>query len=353
MHTPRLRLNQVRAWWHSRLRQVLQRSPSAAIRAISVFLLSAGLLAQAQQLNRWPSNAVVDDLPDAPQPGITGSQAGRRTEIAFASFDPALAASPQAAAQETRPGDPSISEPRGSQPTRSKRQHPEVPSVSSPCFSDMTPAAPVEMTCAPGFSPYRRFIDATGPHPLTSRQKGIQAFRNTVDPFNFLTIAAESGLAVASDSHSAYGPGFAGYGRNFGVAYTEVAVGDFFGTFLIPSLAHQDPRYYRMPHASIQRRITHAVTEVVWGQSDTGQGMLNFANLGTTAIGDALGNLYIPGRQQGWGPGISRFATAIATDPIDNIVTEFLPDVARRVNVRIVLVQRIVNEVERQNGVGQ
>ena len=76
--------------------------------------------------------------------------------------------------------------------------------------------------------------------------------------------------------------------------------------------------------------------------------MPNYANLITAAMGDGLGNLYVPGREKSWGAAAARYSTVIATDPIDNFITEFLPDVARRVNVHIVLVQQIVNQVEKQ-----
>jgi hypothetical protein len=56
----------------------------------------------------------------------------------------------------------------------------------------------------------------------------------------------------------------------------------------------------------------------------------------------------VPGRDKSWASAVERYTTAIATDPIDNFVTEFLPDVARRINIRIVLVQQVVNHVERQ-----
>jgi len=203
------------------------------------------------------------------------------------------------------------------------------------------------MSCAENVDYFQRFV-ATGIHAMTPREKAILAFRNTTDPYNFATIAFISALSVASDPNSPYGPGIPGFGRNFGVAYCETAVGEFFGTFLIPSIAHQDPHYHRMPNASYARRTLHAITQVAWTQSDYGTGMPNYANLIGTAVGDGLGNLYVPGRQKSWGAAGARYATAIATDPIDNFITEFLPDVARRVNIRIVLVQQIVNQVEKQ-----
>jgi hypothetical protein len=37
--------------------------------------------------------------------------------------------------------------------------------------------------------------------------------------------------------------------------------------------------------------------------------------------------------------------TGYATDPVDNLITEFLPDVAKRIHVRVIFVQRVLNEV--------
>jgi hypothetical protein len=44
---------------------------------------------------------------------------------------------------------------------------------------------------------------------------------------------------------------------------------------------------------------------------------------------------------------VDRYTVGIASAPIGNFVTEFLPDVAQRVNIRIVLVQRVIDRVER------
>ncbi len=211
----------------------------------------------------------------------------------------------------------------------------------------MCTAAPTDTCCAHNVDYFQRFVD-TGIHPMTPRQKAELAFRNTTDLYNFATIAFISALSVATDPNSAYGPGVPGFGRNFGVAYCETAVGEFFGTFLIPSIAHQDPHYHRMPNASYARRALHAITQVGWAQSDYGTGMPNYSNLVGTAVGIGFGNLYVPGRDTSFGSSAARYTTAIATSPIDNFITEFLPDVARRVNIRIVLIQQIVNQVEKQ-----
>ena len=200
---------------------------------------------------------------------------------------------------------------------------------------------------------YELFANGPQDKPLTPKGKAWLAARNVADPFNNITILGEAGIAVGSDSHSPYGPGMSGYGKYVGVSYTQDIIGEFFGTFLIPSIAHQDPHYHRMPKAKIPRRIFHATWQVFWTQSDSGSGMLNYANLVGFAIDDGISNLYVPGRETGARASARRYAIGLATAPIGNYLSEFIPDVARRIHVQIVIIQRIINQVARSEGGSQ
>jgi hypothetical protein len=197
---------------------------------------------------------------------------------------------------------------------------------------------------------YARFIDGPQVKPLKPKEKAWLAVRNIADPFNAVTILGLSGIAVASDSHSPYGPGMPGFGRYVGVSYTEDITGEFFGTFVIPSLVHQDPHYHRMPDATIKRRIAHAIYQVVWTQGDNGREMVNYANLGGFAINAEISNFYVPGQETSLRAGAERYGTGLATAPVENFINEFLPDIARRIHVRVVMFQRIINQVARAGG---
>jgi hypothetical protein len=192
---------------------------------------------------------------------------------------------------------------------------------------------------------YMRFENGPQVKPMTPTEKGWLAARNVIDPFNVMTILGISAISVAADSHSAYGPGFPGWGRYVGVSFTENITGEFFGTFLICSIAHQDPHYHRMPNASYTKRILHAFDQVAWTQGDNGKGMLNYSNLIGAGIDDEIGNLYVPGRRTNASSTAQRYGIALATAPIDNFITEFLPDVAKRIHVQVVVVQRIIDQI--------
>ena len=185
---------------------------------------------------------------------------------------------------------------------------------------------------------------------LTSMDKARIAASDVVDPFNLLTIGATAAISVGSDPHSGYGPGLGGFAKNAGTLLTEDMSGAFFSTFLIPSIMKQDPRYYRMPNASIPRRIGNVLIQPVWSRGDNGGHMPNYGMLIGVPMTVALANVYVPGRKQGVWPTVETSAIGIASSPIDNIVNEFLPDVSKRVKIRIVLIQRIVNHLTLTEG---
>lgn len=199
---------------------------------------------------------------------------------------------------------------------------------------------------------YERFTNGPQVKPMTPKEKRWLAVRNVVDPFNAVTILGDAAIAVGYNAHSPYGPGMTGFGRYVGVSYSQDMTGEFFGTFLIPTIVHQDPHYHRMPNATIRRRIAHAILQVVWTQGDNGKEMVNYADLAGFAIDDEIGNLYVPGQKTNLPASAARYSIGLASAPIENFITEFMPDVARRIHVRVILFQRIFNQVARTGAPG-
>ena len=204
---------------------------------------------------------------------------------------------------------------------------------------------PDNICCLRKVDYFQRFVDS-GIHPMTPREKGLLAFRNTIDPYNFATIGFFSAISVAENPNSAYGPGFPGFGRNFGVAFGENGIGEFFGTFLIPSITHQDPAL--SPHA--ERFLCAPHTARHHGR-----------RMGAKRLWDRHAELLHSPRQRGRRRSRQSLrlgrdkvsappprATPRLSPPIPSATSsrEFVPDVARRVNIRIVLIQQIVNHVE-------
>jgi hypothetical protein len=198
---------------------------------------------------------------------------------------------------------------------------------------------------APAGNRYARFVDSPASFPLTAAQKGWLAIHDVKDPGNLATIFNASAFTIALNSHTQNGPGFGGFARASMYSLSQDATQEFVSTFAVSALTHEDPRYHRMPYASVSRRLLHAVAHTVISQSDSGRTMLNFAALSAYPIGAELANLYVPGLQTDGRATANRILTAYATDPIDNLITEFLPDVARHIHVRAIFAQRLLNQM--------
>lgn len=273
------------------------------------------------------------NLPEAPQPAVSTPGSASRPDVRLG----------QKQRTNSRPGFPPISPPApGLTPVA-----PAARLFGSPsqCLPDACTAAQKVMSCQPNIPIFARFLDSAMPLPLTPRQKFLLAVRNVSDPSNLLTIGGLSAITIAADAHTADGPGFRGFAKNAGVSLSQDVTGEFFSTFLIPSLVHQDPHYHRMPNLPLSRRIAHVLDAVVIAQSDDGVPMFNYATVVGTICTNTLGNVYVPGRKHSFGASAARISTSLATDPIGNAITEFVPDLARHVNIQVVIVQRIINRI--------
>ena len=251
---------------------------------------------------------------------------------------------PQATAQPSAALPPCPAKVPVTRAADSKASTPPTPPGVEPA---LTPCAP-----RPETNWFQRFLTGPEVKPLTPFEKGRLAVRNVIDPFNALTILGDAAISVGTDSHMAYGPGMKGFSKYVGVSVTQDITGEFFSTFLIPSIVHQDPHYHRMPNASIPRRVRHAIVQVVWTQGDNGRPMVNYGDVVGAAVQDEINNLYVPGRATNLPASAARYGIGLATAPIDNFVSEFLPDVARRIHVQVVVIQRIINQVAKQDNPG-
>jgi hypothetical protein len=116
---------------------------------------------------------------------------------------------------------------------------------------------------------------ATSPGPLSTKQKFELFAGESVAPSRFLRSAAGAGISQARNSLDGYGQGAAGYGERFGSSMATAASSNFFGTFLISSMLHRDPRYFLTLHGGPGHRIGYALSRIVVARSDEGKNAAN------------------------------------------------------------------------------
>jgi hypothetical protein len=165
--------------------------------------------------------------------------------------------------------------------------------------------------------------------PLSPAQKFQLFFKSVTDPWPFVLTGIVSGIDQAQDSFPEYGQGVAGYARRYGASYADYFSGNFFGNAVLPSILHEDPRYYQKGTGSIASRALWAAGSTGWCKRDNGTWGPNYSNIMGNLIGAAISNVYYPAADSTVAGTIERGATVTAEGAVGAELIEFWPDIAR------------------------
>jgi len=165
--------------------------------------------------------------------------------------------------------------------------------------------------------------------PLSPGQKFQLFFKGETDPWPFFLAAVVAGIGQADDSYPEWGQGMQGYGKRIGGAYTDAFIGNFFGNALLPSIMHEDPRYFQKGTGGFTKRALWAASSTVWCRRDNGSWGPNYANVGGNLIGAAIARVYYPASERTVGDTIQDGLTVSAEGIVGSEVIEFWPDIAR------------------------
>jgi len=161
--------------------------------------------------------------------------------------------------------------------------------------------------------------------PLDTKQKFKLAAFNVIDPVNIGIDAAIAGYQQWQGDFSGYGPGPAGYGKRFGANYGDLVVGTFVGGAILPSILHQDPRYFYMGKGTVTHRLLYALASAVICKGDNGKWQPNYSSIGGDVAAGAIANVYYPkSDQDGASIVIEEGLLGALGDGLGNVVQEFL-----------------------------
>jgi hypothetical protein len=160
--------------------------------------------------------------------------------------------------------------------------------------------------------------------PLNAKQKFNLAFHSITDPMEFVGTGVVAGAEQANDTFPGYGQGAEGYAKRYGAAYADDVLGKMIGAAILPSMLHQDPRYFYKGSGSIRSRIFYAISRAVVTRGDNGRQEPNYSRvLGSFAAG-GIANLYYPAGDRGVGLTLGNALVGTAGNAIDNLIREFV-----------------------------
>jgi hypothetical protein len=167
--------------------------------------------------------------------------------------------------------------------------------------------------------------------PLSAGQKFKVVGRSLIDPSEFVLIGFVAGLGQASDSNPTYGQGAQGYAKRYGTSYADNAVENLMASAVLPSLLHQDPRYYQLGHGSFVRRAGHALARVVITRTDSGKKQFNYSEVFGAGIAATISTYtYHPESERSFGNVAGVWSTQIGWDLATYMIKEFWPDLRKK-----------------------
>jgi hypothetical protein len=185
--------------------------------------------------------------------------------------------------------------------------------------------------------------------PLTTKQKFSVVTRGSFDYVLYPWYAFLSGISQAENSEPGYGQGAEGYGKRFGAAFADGTIENYFTGAILPSLLHQDPRYFQSGKGSFWHRTFYSVSRNIVTRTDSGTAQFNYSEVVGGALSAAISTYaYHPKSKlvTTTTPGVLRFipsdrtlpntakvwGTQYGYDTLTLVVKEFWPDIRRKLS---------------------
>lgn len=169
--------------------------------------------------------------------------------------------------------------------------------------------------------------------PLTAREKFAVVARGSFDYVEYFWYGALAGVSQAQDSEPGYGQGAAGYGKRYGAATADGTIEDFITGAILPSLLHQDPRFYQSGEGTFWHRTGYAMSRIVVTRSDAGRAQFNFSEVFGSALSAGISTYsYHPRADRTLANTANVWGTQIGYDTLTLVVKEFWPDIRRKLS---------------------
>jgi hypothetical protein len=144
-----------------------------------------------------------------------------------------------------------------------------------------------------GFIPNMYVVYEPHPEPLTTSMKFHMAYKDLTHPVFFARTAAWAGFEQAAGLRN-YPQNTRGYGERLGTGLADNVTEGLIGNAVLPSLLHQDPRYFYQGSGTKKSRALHAMLAAFVCKGDNGKTQPNYSTLGGSLISSSISLAYYP-----------------------------------------------------------
>jgi Carboxypeptidase regulatory-like domain len=146
------------------------------------------------------------------------------------------------------------------------------------------------------------------PEPLTTGMKFHLAYKGLTHPSFFVLMAAWAGIQQAAGTPD-WPQDASGYSKRYGANLAGGAIEGLFANAILPSVLHQDPRYFYQGNGTKKSRALHAILAPFVCKGDNGASQPNYSQWGGLLISGAIANTYYPQSNRGVGLVFRNFGT--------------------------------------------
>jgi hypothetical protein len=210
-------------------------------------------------------------------------------------------------------------------------QEPLNDSSVQPDIVDKKPVETVDKR-AFGVLPNYRTADGNAPfQPISAKYKLTIAVKDSFDGPLYATGGIFAGIYHWENQNPSFGQGMAGFTRRYFTSFSDQAIGNLMTEGFMPSLLHQDPRYFRRGIGTKKSRLGHALASIFVCRNDKGDWTFNVSELLGNSVGVAISNSYYPDTRTVH-DNVEKLGIQLATDALSQVLKEFWPDVKRRLS---------------------
>ncbi len=173
------------------------------------------------------------------------------------------------------------------------------------------------------------------PAPLSTKLKFHLALKTSTDAFTVLGVGTLAAINQAGGTPG-YVQGWKGYGERFGAAAADGFSDIMIGGAILPSLLHQDPRYFYQGKGTNKSRVLHAISSPLVCRGNNGRWQPNYSSIGGDLGSSALSNLYYPASDRGARLVFQNFFISTGERMLSSLVQEFVLN-------RVTLKQKVKN----------
>ena len=163
--------------------------------------------------------------------------------------------------------------------------------------------------------------------PLYPRDKMLFWAHEEITPVGWFPVVVSAGYEQLTNGDPKYGSDSAAFGERLGAGVLRVSSFRFFSDSLLPTLTHEDPRYFRKAYGGIMARGLYAAEQVVVTRRDRGTRSFNYSDIFGHLAGSALTLTYYPAPSANARVVMETWGVSLAGEAGGDLFLEFWPDV--------------------------